>query len=858
MPLFRRKEKSKPSISSSAFRSVEHLPHPPSSRSSAAAPPLDSDDSSSNNQHSHHHHHHRFPVSTSQQFPPQTQPQPDSHATPTTHSHSHSHSHSQSQQQPPLYSWDVRQPPPRNPTRYSLQRSHTQRLRTPPDASTLSNSNNSNSTITVVTNSPPPSHLAPPHSFDADASDQSWPSSPTATDKPDKNDKNDDQEPRRSKRSLFSFHSSTSSTSVRDQPSLLERNRSVKLSSRRQSQQQQQQQQQLQRPQAPHSPQQPRASVDNWSRDYAVDAPDTDNQHQPSMLQQSTGRAPDPGLAPHSRSPHPSPIPRSNTDPHLFDQVYPRPPTADSSRHIAGADLAPGSHQLDHRPPSRQSVGPPSPFPQSESSSVSQLGTMPDRPSGGGNQTNQSQASLQPGSNQDGGSRNNAGQQASLDPGRATPTSKDNRSRDDLSELDVRSLLQKHEELQTKYSKVKRYYFERDAQVQSLQNTVAHQRMAVSRTVLDDNEYANRFGRLDGAIKDLAFSIRKDWKALPSWLSGYVNEDAPVVGTKEMTAIGRSLMSRWLVNEIFERYFHPALEPAFSQQLKSIEMTLRRQHQNTATEEDKENSIARISNWRRTTLDGLGNALQGPAADEYRTELINRLVDSLVATIVSNLHDPPPPGIDNGVRMIVENAVGIAEKIPLESRDICVEYPPPGSPIHDATMKIEPGILPPLTNAASPIDHPGRSTEHPSDLDPSEDGPGHGAVDDRDTLPSANPVSGNLDSAPAREQRMRSVFSNIMGRKPGHMPPSTGPGPGPGPTPISTAAANDGPRRGSVGTPGVGAGQGPASAAPQVVGPGAGAGAGAGRIRLAAFVTAEVRGKGPMNVLVKSPAYPME
>ncbi|KAL4790994.1 hypothetical protein BDV19DRAFT_371448 [Aspergillus venezuelensis] len=855
MPLFRRKDKSKSSISSSAFRSVEHLPHLPSSRSSAATP-FD-DDNTSNDQHSHHPHHqqhqqhHRFPVSTSQQFPPQTQPQPDSHATHANTTHSHSHSQSQSEsQQPPLYSWDVRQPPPRNPTRYSLQRSHTQRLRTPPDASSLSNNNNS--TITVVTNSPPPpSHLAPPQSFDADASDQSWPSSPTAT---DKLEKPDDQEPRRSKRSLFSFHSSASSTSVRDQPSLLERNRSVKLSSRRQSQQQQQQQQQpQQRPQTQHSPQQPRASVDNWSRDYAVDAPDTDTQHQqPSMPQQSSARAPDPGLAPHSRSPHPSPIPRSNTDPHLLDQLYQRPPTADSTRHITGADLAPGSHQLDHRPPSRQSVGPPSPFPlpQSESSSVSQLGAMSDRPSAGGNQTNQSQASLQPGSNQDGGSRNNAGQ-AGLDPGRATPTSKDHRSRDDLSELEVRSLLQKHEELQAKYSKVKRYYFERDAQVQSLQNTVAHQRMAVSRTVLDDNEYANRFGRLDGAIKDLAFSIRKDWKVLPAWLSGYVNEDAPAVGTKEMTAIGRSLMSRWLVNEIFERYFHPALEPTFSQQLKSIEMTLRRQHQNTATEEDKENSIARISNWRRTTLDGLGNALQGPAADEYRTELINRLVDSLVATIVSNLHDPPPPGIDNGVRMIVENAVGIAEKIPLESRDICVEYPAPGSPIHDATMKIEPGVLPPLTSAASPIDHPGRAAEHPADLDPSEDGPG--AVDERDTLTPPNQAP--HDNTPAREQRMRSVFSNIMGRKPGQGPPS-GPGSGPGPAPISTAAANDGPRRGSVGTPVVAAGQGPAAGAgataPQVVGPGT------GRIRLAAFVTAEVRGKGPMNVLVKAPAYPME
>ncbi|KAL4932030.1 uncharacterized protein BDV17DRAFT_301062 [Aspergillus undulatus] len=871
MPLFRRKEKSKPSISSSAFRSVEHLPHLPSSGSSAAAPPFDSGDNNNSNNNLNNSHHHRFPVSTSQQFPPQTQPQPGSHShhshTHSGHSHSHSQPEQQQQAQPPLYSWDARQPPPRNPNRYSLQRSHTQRLRTPPDVSTLSNANsnsNSNSTITVVNNSPPPSHLAPPHqTFDADSSDQSWPSSPI--DKPDsKPEDHHLQEPRRSKRSLFSFHSSASSTSVRDQSSLLERNRSVKVSSRRQSQQQQQPQTPRQRSLAQHSPQQqqPRLSVDNWSRDYAVDASEAD--HQPSMPQQSinTARVPDPGLAPHSRSPHPSPIPRSNTDPHLFDQVYQqhRTPTAgtESSRH--GADLAPPSHQLDPRPPSRQSIGTPSPFPQpqSESSSVSQLGAMSDRPLGG-NQQNQSQASLQPGPNQDGSSRNNAGQQAGLDTGHATPTSKDNRSRDDLSELDFQTLAQKYQDLLTKYSKVKRYYFERDAQVQSLQNTVAHQRMAVSRTVLDDNEYANRFGRLDGAIKDLAFSIRKDWKSLPNWLAGYVNEDAPAVGTKEMTAIGRSLMSRWLVNEIFERYFHPALEPTFSQHLKSIEMTLRRQYTNTATEEDTENSIARISNWRRTTLDGLGNSLQGPTADEHRTNLINRLVDSLVATIVSNLHDPAPPGIDNGVRMIVENAVGIAEKIPLESRDICVEYPPPGAPIHEPTMKIEAGVLPPLTNAASPIDSR-RSAEHPSDLRLNPDEDIGATADDRDRelqLPaSAN--TGGPDSAPAREQRMRSVFSNIMGRKPGQIPPSVGQGQGPGPTPTSTVANNE-PRCGSVGTPASAVGPGPGQQfSGQGQGVGAGVGNGAGRIRLAAFITAEVRGRGPMNVLVKAPAYPIE
>ncbi|KAL4749023.1 hypothetical protein BDW72DRAFT_142952 [Aspergillus terricola var. indicus] len=805
MPLFRRKEKSKPSISSPAYRSDEHLPPYPPSSSSSAAPPFDSDDNSSNH---YHHQHHRFPVSTPQQFPPHPQSQSQSH-------HSNTFSQPQSQSQSP-YSWDARQaPPPRNPARSGLQRSHTQRLRTPPDVSTLSNSH---STITVVTNSPSPSpHLAPPQFFDgidADVSDQSGPSSPT--------DKLDDQEPRRSKRSFFSFHPSVSSTSVRDQPSLLERNRSVKLPTRRSQPQHQPHSQQ----QSPQLPQQSRSSLD-WSREYAVDAPEAEYRT-PSMPQENSARAPDPALVPHTRSPHTSPLPRSNTDPRLADELYRQSPV-DNPRH--GAELTPGANQLDPRPPSRQSLEPPSPyqFPRSEASSVTQLPAMSDRPSGSNSQ-NPSQ--------QQGSSQNNAGQQqASLDPGRATPTSKDSRNRDDLSETDVRTILQKYDELQAKYSKVKRYYFERDAQVQQLQNTVAHQRMAVSRTVLDDNEYANRFGRLDGAIKDLAFSIRKDWKTLPTWLSGFVNEDAPATGTKEMTAIGRSVMSRWLVDEVFERYFHPALEPGFSQQLKSIEMTLRRQHTNIATDEDKENSIARISNWRRTTLDGLGDTLQGPAADEYRSGLINRLVDNLVATLVSYLHNPPPPGIENGARMIVENAIGIAEKIPLESRDICVEYIAPGSAIHEATMKIESGVLPPLTNAASPSDsHP--STDLPSNRSSHEDGSGN-ADNDRDSpLASTNPSA--HDSGPAREQRMRSVFSNIMGRKPGQGPPQTGSGPGP--TPASMGS--DGSRRGSV-TP----------AAPGAV---SGPGSGSGRIRLAAFVTAEVRGRGPMNVLVKAPAYPMD
>ena len=75
----------------------------------------------------------------------------------------------------------------------------------------------------------------------------------------------------------------------------------------------------------------------------------------------------------------------------------------------------------------------------------------------------------------------------------------------------------------TKYKNVKRLYFDGktqvdqlNGQVEQLQNAVANQRMSQSRTSLDDNEYTTRFNRLNGAIMNLSFNIRKDWRSVPS------------------------------------------------------------------------------------------------------------------------------------------------------------------------------------------------------------------------------------------------------------------------------------------------------------------------------------------------------
>lgn len=151
------------------------------------------------------------------------------------------------------------------------------------------------------------------------------------------------------------------------------------------------------------------------------------------------------------------------------------------------------------------------------------------------------------------------------------------------------------------------------------------------------------------------------------------------------------------MDEIFDRYFHPALEPNLSSNLKIIERNLRRYAPPTQTEEERDALLAKISNWRLATLDGLQDMLNTQDAVEYRSSLTKILVEMLTADLMANLKEPGPVGLDAGVIGIIELAVGVAANLPLESRDVFIDYVMPGTPVNDQFMKVE-GALPPLIN----------------------------------------------------------------------------------------------------------------------------------------------------------------
>ncbi|KAF3043546.1 hypothetical protein E8E11_005248 [Didymella keratinophila] len=299
------------------------------------------------------------------------------------------------------------------------------------------------------------------------------------------------------------------------------------------------------------------------------------------------------------------------------------------------------------------------------------------------------------------------GDKQSGETGRGTPPPRSAAS--ELSEEEIEKMMKDHEVLREKYQKVKRYFFEQQTQVHQLQNTLANQRLSLSRTSWDDSEYATRFNRLDGLIAQLSFSIRKDWKSIPVFLHPVVNKNAVEIGKQEMTAVGRAFISHWLVENIFEKYFHPDLEPGFSTQLQMIQLNIRRFAPSCHSTEDEDSLAAKVINWRLATLEGLSDLLRAPQAETNRQRLTETLNEKLIASLQMHLNDPAPPDLAGGVPMIVELAVSIAQHLPLESREVHIEYFPPGHSIASELMKMESGI-PPLTSPIKEIDEADRAS----------------------------------------------------------------------------------------------------------------------------------------------------
>lgn len=203
---------------------------------------------------------------------------------------------------------------------------------------------------------------------------------------------------------------------------------------------------------------------------------------------------------------------------------------------------------------------------------------------------------------------------------------------------------------------------------------------------------------------------------MPPWLSASVNRDAISIGKQEMTAVGRAFISHWIVEEFFEKYFHPDLDTTLSAHLKRVQRNIRRFAPFAQTAEEEEYLTSKVVNWRLSTLEGLQEELRSSQCANNRAQLTDLLKRNLIDDLSAHLNDPAPPDLEGGVHMIVELVVSIATHLPQESRDVVIEYFSPGYGILYDQMKLESGI-PAL--AVSVAEEAG---EHDIDDGDSEDG----------------------------------------------------------------------------------------------------------------------------------------
>jgi len=163
------------------------------------------------------------------------------------------------------------------------------------------------------------------------------------------------------------------------------------------------------------------------------------------------------------------------------------------------------------------------------------------------------------------------------------------------------------------------------------------------------------------------------------------------VGKQEMIAVGRAFVSRWLAEEILNKHFHPGLDFTLSEQLRKIHANIRGSSALIQSSEEEEALNAKIVNWRLTTIDGLKPILSSPDASAQRQRFTTSLVHEL-ATSINNHMREPVAGIEQSISVIVELAVGILANLPLESRDVEIEYYHPGCTILPTLMTVEPGV----------------------------------------------------------------------------------------------------------------------------------------------------------------------
>lgn len=236
-----------------------------------------------------------------------------------------------------------------------------------------------------------------------------------------------------------------------------------------------------------------------------------------------------------------------------------------------------------------------------------------------------------------------------------------------------------------------------------------------------------------------------------------------------MTAVGRAVITKWLIDEVFNKFFHPDLDQHLSKQLKMCHNNIRKNAPLASNTEEEEALTSKLVNWRLATTEGFAEQLRGAQAQTNREHQIQSLNESLTATMEMYVIDPNHDDFKElraNVSPIVELAVNIMSHLPLESREIAIEYFPPGHGIMGEVMTVESGIPALVTPVADGVlQHReggvGDAAERASLTSTASDMKDIGGVDE--VTESSQQTSPQQQQQEPKRTGGRGMFSSIMG-----------------------------------------------------------------------------------------------
>ncbi|GAP93384.2 putative nb-arc and ankyrin domain protein [Rosellinia necatrix] len=265
------------------------------------------------------------------------------------------------------------------------------------------------------------------------------------------------------------------------------------------------------------------------------------------------------------------------------------------------------------------------------------------------------------------------------------------RQLENKSDLDLKTL-------QTKYKKAKKLYFKNKDLIEKLaehvgklQNLVSNENIWKSCVAPNDNEQYSRFDLLDIAITNLAFNIRRSWRSVPTWIEGYITDDAMKTGKREMVAVGRAIITQWVVTEIFDKYYHPGLEGGMNHSLKVVEKSIRRSSHRI---ESNTQLDATVQTWRGATWAMIQHMLNSNQSQEKLIRLKETTTENLLASISQQLTSLQSPGIVENTSAIANYAIDIASDIATDTRDVVITLPQSGDLLRPDVMELQRGFPP--------------------------------------------------------------------------------------------------------------------------------------------------------------------